>query len=56
METGLGMVFVTTESENVTIEYTSEPIRIQRGPKYALCKQHDDLPIVREGGRIVVRS
>ena len=40
-----------SERESVTIEYTSEPIRIQRGPKLGLCKQYDDLPIVSEDER-----
>ena len=42
-----------SENEYVTIEYTSEPIRIRRGPKFGLCKQYDELPIVREDERNV---
>ena len=34
-----------SENEYVTIEYTSEPIRIRRVPKFGLCKQYDELPI-----------
>ena len=35
----------------VTIEYTLEPIFIQRVPKFGLYQQCDDLPIVREDER-----
>ena len=42
-----------SKNEYVTIEYTSEPIRIRRVPKFGLCKQYDDLPIVREDERNV---
>ena len=46
-------MLVFSENEYVTIEYTSEPIRILRVPKFGLCKQYDELPIVREDERNV---
>ena len=45
--------FGIPRNEYVTIEYTSEPIRIRRVPKFGLCKQYDELPIVREDERNV---
>ena len=45
--------FSENEYMYVTIEYTWEPIRTQRVPKFGLCKQYDDLPIVGEDERNV---